>query len=39
MILVLGVQLFLNYKMLTEIEPQYDKILESTRKQYENMLS
>lgn len=39
MILVSGVQLYLNYKMITEKEPQYDKILESTRKQYEDILS
>lgn len=39
MILVSGIQLYLNYKMITGKEPQYDKILESTRKQYEDMLS
>lgn len=39
MILVSGVQLYLNHKMVTEKEPQYDKILANTRKQYEDILS
>lgn len=34
-----GIQLYLNYNMVSEKEPQYDKILANTRKQYEELLS